>query len=225
MAKKPIGTIVDSFTDNPIDTGGIASSDDKRIAVNTDDIRAERINGYTTYQPDTEPGNTTGNTDSGTTGAKRGRPRGSRNGTYAKTAKTGAVTSLENILLSLHFFGAVLLQTPELELTEEELKKLATAMARVSSLYDDRINPKLVAWVDLACVAGAVYGPRAIAIGARMKQEAAAARRAAPIVMQRMDGNAHANANASAKDTAAKAARSPADMFGDFYSANISDVG
>ncbi len=56
---------------------------------------------------------------------------------------------------------------PELELNDEEAKKFAASLARVSSLYDDRINPKLVAWIDLLCVAGSIYGPRAIAISAR----------------------------------------------------------
>lgn len=116
--------------------------------------------------------------------------------------------------------------TPELELNEDEAKKFAGSLARVSSLYDDRINPKLVAWIDLVCVTGAIYGPRAIAISARMKQEQP--QRAQPIVINTR-ATAGPTAGPTNKDTRPQAqaanARSPVDLFGDvFYGATIPDA-
>ncbi len=104
---------------------------------------------------------------------------------------------------------------PELELNDEEAKKFAASLARVSSLYDDRINPKLVAWIDLLCVAGSIYGPRAIAISARFKAEKGP--RVVTIDRQ---------SRTTVKGTGGEGPRSPVEMFGDvFYGANIPDAG
>jgi hypothetical protein len=99
--------------------------------------------------------------------------------------------------------------TPEMELNEDEARKFAGSLARVSSLYDDRINPKLVAWIDLVCVAGAIYGPRAIAISARMKTESTT--RPAPVVINQPRQSAGKSSNAPGP-------RSPVEMFGDLFS-------
>jgi hypothetical protein len=97
------------------------------------------------------------------TGVKRGRPR--RGAAEAESAQ-----NLAGILLSLHAMGAVLLKTPELELTEEESAKLAGAIAHVNELYGGVVLPeKVAAWINLVMVAGTIYGPRIIVIGAKKK--------------------------------------------------------
>jgi hypothetical protein len=93
----------------------------------------------------------------------RGRPRGSKN----KSAVQGSLTSL---LFSLHTMGAVLLKTPELEISEQEAKKLNDGITDVARYYTDaELPPKVQAWLNLLMVAGTVYGPRVIAIKIRSK--------------------------------------------------------
>ena len=92
-----------------------------------------------------------------------GRPR--RGAAEAESAQ-----NLAGILLSLHAMGAVLLKTPELELTEEEAGKLAAAVAHVNELYGGVVLPeKAAAWINLIMVAGTIYGPRIIVINAKGK--------------------------------------------------------
>jgi len=68
--------------------------------------------------------------------------------------------------------GAVLLKTPELELTEEESAKLAGAIAHVNELYGGVVLPeKAAAWINLIMVAGTIYGPRIIVINAKGKSK------------------------------------------------------
>lgn len=59
----------------------------------------------------------------------------------------------------------------ELTLSPDESKELAKAVAEVQSHYDTVIDPKTMAWVQLAMVAGSVYGPRMIAFNIRKKRE------------------------------------------------------
>jgi hypothetical protein len=66
---------------------------------------------------------------------------------------------------------AAITATPELELDEGESKRLADGIARVAGFYDHKLNPKALAWVNLICVAGSVYGPRAVAISARLNAQ------------------------------------------------------
>jgi hypothetical protein len=61
----------------------------------------------------------------------------------------------------------------ELELDEKEAEKLAAAMLRVNKLYGDRVIPEsILAWGGLAMTCGAIYGPRYMAHGLRMRTEA-----------------------------------------------------
>jgi hypothetical protein len=52
----------------------------------------------------------------------------------------------------------------ELELDEDEAKRLGEAVAAVNDLYDWRISDQATAWTNLAMVAAEVYGSRAVAI-------------------------------------------------------------
>lgn len=107
-----------------------------------------------------------GGSGDGTPRKRRGRPPGSRNRTYAAEEKTPSnlIANLESILLSIHFMGAALLKTPELELSEVEAKKLSDALKNVAKHYTVNLDPKKLALVELSTTMVGVYGPRAIAI-------------------------------------------------------------
>ena len=80
--------------------------------------------------------------------------------------------------------GAVLLKTPELELTEEESAKLASAIAHVNELYGGVVLPeKAAAWINLIMVAGTIYGPRIIVIQSKGKRKPEAEPRSTPSVI------------------------------------------
>jgi hypothetical protein len=113
--------------------------------------------------------------DSPTPARKPRAPYGSKKAERAKRRSTGETESAQNltgILLSLHMMGATLLKTPELELTEDEAAKLASAVARVNELCGGMVLPeKAAAWIQLIMVAGTIYGPRIIVIQAKGKQK------------------------------------------------------
>lgn len=125
----------------------------------------------------------TGSTDSGTSGApdgtgkrKRGRPRGTGNSASASkgTAKNAfplSVNGVETILLSVHTILASAISCPELLLDQKEANAIADGVAKVAAEYDVRMDPKTAAWINLATVASAVYGPRGIAIFVRVSSE------------------------------------------------------
>jgi hypothetical protein len=77
-------------------------------------------------------------------------------------------------LLGVHFALATISKTPELNLEPEEASELGAKIQRINDLYDFAVIPeKTMAWINLCMAAGAVYGPRAIAIRNRWQMEAA----------------------------------------------------
>jgi hypothetical protein len=107
--------------------------------------------------------------DSGSGGAapkKRGRPKGWRKSVESPASETpkNLIANIESLLLSVHFMGAKLLEVPELELDEEEAKKLADAIRRVAEFYPVALSPKKLAWAEFSFAMAGVYGPRVIAI-------------------------------------------------------------
>lgn len=92
----------------------------------------------------------------------------------ASTRKSAAqaTVDLNNILFSLHMMGASLLKMPSLILTDEEAKHLATAITRVSELYEVPIlDEKTRAWLNLSMVGFEVYGTRIVAHMAERKKK------------------------------------------------------
>jgi hypothetical protein len=68
--------------------------------------------------------------------------------------------------------AASLLKTPSLVLTEEEAKHLATAITRVTELYEVPIlDEKTRAWLNLSMVGFEVYGTRIVAAMAERKKK------------------------------------------------------
>jgi hypothetical protein len=66
---------------------------------------------------------------------------------------------------------SISLQTPELILTEDESKMLASAFAAVAKQHPDVIDPKKATYVQLAVAIGVVYGSRVIAIRGRKSRD------------------------------------------------------
>jgi predicted DNA-binding transcriptional regulator YafY len=70
-------------------------------------------------------------------------------------------------------------KTAELMLSDDEAKSLAVALNTVNGFYNVKIAEKTVAWVNLAMVAGTIYGTRLVAIRQRTMAERAMRRNAA----------------------------------------------
>lgn len=111
----------------------------------------------------------------GTEGDSGGEPRAKRKytkrnpGTSGRKANKEASQDLSGVLFTMHFMLAKLMDIEEVELDETEAKKLSDAVVRVNELYDGFIIPeKAMAWLSLAMVAGAIYGPRVAAYNLRM---------------------------------------------------------
>lgn len=115
------------------------------------------------------PGSGTGS--DGNAPKRRGRKPGSKNGAGKTSTRSADISGLEKILFSVHMVLANAVGIEELTLSPDESKELAKAVAEVQSHYDTVIDPKTMAWVQLAMVAGSVYGPRMIAFNIRKKRE------------------------------------------------------
>ena len=81
--------------------------------------------------------------------------------------------SIKDLLIGIHSMGAALTGIEELELDDEEAKKLADATQELGNIYGHSISPKTMAWTNFAAACGVVYGPRIIAYRERIKQEKA----------------------------------------------------
>lgn len=85
-------------------------------------------------------------------------------------------------MLSLHMMAAKFTHIDELELSDEEAKRLAEAMARVAALYDVRASEKTLAWMNLAGCVGSIYGTRAFAYSLRKNSEGKKKPAPAPVI-------------------------------------------
>jgi hypothetical protein len=118
-------------------------------------------------------------------GNSAGEPRRTKSGKIdgrtqrgKRTAETGEKESvrleslkISDLLYSIHLMGAEMLKTPELELDKDECVKLADAVSEVSKHYTTAFNPKTVAWVHLAVIAGGIYGTRIFAVRNRIQMQ------------------------------------------------------
>ena len=175
---EPIGEFVTDTTDGKPD----ADSDSRKPDTAT--VRTgepEILHGFETESPDTESidaggGRRTksGAIDGRTLRGKRGpgRPRNSEKEASIRLEKIG----LTDLLYSLHLMGANILNAPNLELDQEESKKLADAVQKVAGFYSVAFDPKKVAIVELAAVCGMIYGPRIMAWRIDRKKKAPAPR-------------------------------------------------
>lgn len=107
---------------------------------------------------------------------KRGRKPG---GTASASAQTSTLNlaGIESVLLSVHAMLAVSISAPEIAIDKDEAKAMSDAIAEVAKHYPMQIDPKTLAWANLASCAAIVYGPRAYSIRVRRREEAEVARR------------------------------------------------
>lgn len=70
--------------------------------------------------------------------------------------------------------AAAALNAPELALESDDAKAMSVAIAEVAKHYPMTIDPKTMAWINLASCAGMIYGPRIYLMNARKKEEAKA---------------------------------------------------
>jgi hypothetical protein len=110
---------------------------------------------------------------------KRGRPpgSGSKNTGSATQKKASGNLGLQGPLFTIHLMLAALIEAPEFAITEEQAKDMSKAISAVSDGYMDNLDPKMVAWGNLALVFGATYGSAFMKMNARKKKEAALNRR------------------------------------------------
>lgn len=159
MAKKPIAEF--AGTDNEvIDPASIAGTDDGNNSGGSGDD----------FDPAIHVGRDKRNADGSYT-RKRGRKTGSGTGARKKTDAPN-LAGIETILLSMHQIMAAAIKTPELVLDEKEAKAMADAIAEVARYYPMTIDPKTLAWINLASCSAMIYGPRIYLISARKKEEA-----------------------------------------------------
>lgn len=134
--------------------------------------------------PTIEPSEVTGSSDAPKRG--RGRPRGSTSTKYTSPGKQKqAATDLTGILFSLHLMGSAFLGIEELELDQNESKRLSDAVNEVQAQYKMPIlDPKTMAWINLAITGAGIYGPRVAAHSLRKKKEKQAQKRGQVIEAQ-----------------------------------------
>lgn len=109
----------------------------------------------------------------------RGRPRKRRakRGTGGSRqqkaqAKKVPVDSLARLLAMAHGALSALTKTPELEITDNEARMLATPLSEIFVLYDVQPPPQLMLAMEMTTAASYVYGPKLYMWRERMKEEA-----------------------------------------------------
>ena len=71
------------------------------------------------------------------------------------------LSDLKDLIFSVHL--ALSAVVPELELDQAEAKRYADATGNLMKHYDNKLNPKVLAWMQFVSVTGGIYGPRAVA--------------------------------------------------------------
>jgi hypothetical protein len=110
---------------------------------------------------------------------KRGRkPGGSGNHSGGRARRAPKVESslegIQGLLIGVHEMLAAVTVSPELTINNGEAVTMSKALKQLADQYDMVIDPKVAAWVNLIGVAGFIYGPRAVMIRERLKDEAKA---------------------------------------------------
>lgn len=112
--------------------------------------------------PEFEPGTgTAGTVPVDAAGRDASKPRGKASPNYG--TKTKAKTNLgfiEKTLGGIHSILVVVTKDDLFELSDDEIRSLAEALSNVQDQYDLRLDPKTQAWLELAGIGAAIYGPR-----------------------------------------------------------------
>lgn len=112
------------------------------------------------------------NADGSFTKRKRRRKSNTSGGSNRnRSDNSTGVEALSRMLGFVHLGLASVSKTPELVLTDDESKALASATATVLEEFDWTPDPKVQAIVGLITTAGVVYGPKVYFIRERKKAE------------------------------------------------------
>jgi hypothetical protein len=101
---------------------------------------------------------------------RRGRPLGSTNRPRADREAEASLdlksslSNIEDLLVSIHWASAKMLDMSELELNAEDSRQLSRAIKECVKHYSFNIDPKKMALGNLLMVAGGIYAPRVMAI-------------------------------------------------------------
>jgi len=163
---KPSGNVADSERGTGPETIGNGSDngdgDSAAIAAGADDAGGLDPADAFGPEPEFEPGSgSVGNGPVDAAGRDASKPRGKASPNYG--TKTKAKTNLgflEKTLSGIHSVLVVVTKDDLFELTDDEIKSLAEALANVQDQYDLRLDPKTQAWLELAGIGAAIYGPR-----------------------------------------------------------------
>lgn len=111
-------------------------------------------------------GDTGGNdtVDSGGGPRKRGRPAGSRNKRSSASETTLDLSGLAAAITSAHIVLSLVTKNDKWALDETEATQLAQAVQNATRHHDIAMAQKTIDYVNLAVVAGMVYGTRIVAI-------------------------------------------------------------
>lgn len=146
-------------TDAPVTSNDAPGSTDG--TVNDPEI----IAGFDAFDPGSI-GNAGADTGTGTGGPtpikRRGRKPGTRNA--PKAVQENIAGGVEKVLLSMHAIMAAFTGIEHLALDPTEAKTLSDGIMEVQRHYPIAIDPKTMAWVNLAVIAGSIYIPRVIVI-------------------------------------------------------------
>jgi|HubBroStandDraft_5_1064220.scaffolds.fasta_scaffold31237_3 hypothetical protein len=158
MVEATIDTKPDGNTGGSLGIDGASSADNGLAGGGKE---PPRISGFEVHSP-----LEFSNAPSGNSPRKRGRPAGSKNGPRLaeKTPQSNLIANFESLLLSVHLMGAKILEIPELELDDEEAKRLSDSLKKVAEFYPVGISPKRMAIAELCMAAGSIYGPRVVTL-------------------------------------------------------------
>jgi hypothetical protein len=121
--------------------------------------------------------------------------------------------SLEELLISVHAMGAAILSVPEWEINQEEGKKYSDAVKEVLKYSKLSFDPKKVAYVNLAVVAGTIYGTRIVAIAGRRRIERAERNAAKPVAIDSRSTQEPAKQKANGAAAKLPTYPTPSDLF------------
>lgn len=113
---------------------------------------------------------------------RRGRPPGSKNRT-TQTGKGNVLLEPKDLgqkIVGVHKIAAVMTGLQEIAISDVEGEQLAKAVIELTRYYNFAPQGPLVAWINLAGVAGMIYVPRLVVIGAKKAKAKKAKRENVP---------------------------------------------
>lgn len=118
-------------------------------------------------------GNADGNNGSGEPVKRgRGRPAGSGGAKAGSPKKAqGNLKGVEGLLLSLHMMVAGMAKAPEFAINEMQAQEMAKAIDAVTDEHLSALDPKTMAYVNLAIVMSGVYGSAYYRFSSRKEKE------------------------------------------------------